>query len=156
MVYGWPDGHTFKHLKHEVLLNLIKEREAFSSKLQHHLDKQPLCYKDAVLKINSRDSDKEIPPELGDCILAAISLTIGISIFLMYPTVEHSKDNNNRPIVTNAAHTEYLFQEGCKQSIELYAGSTCCHLQWHRLLCPHCSKGGGPYDEELYSGLNSY
>ena len=27
----------------------------------------------------------------------------------MYPTVEHSKDNNDRPIVTNATHTEYLF-----------------------------------------------
>ena len=49
MVYGWPDGHMFKHLKCEVLLNLIKEREAFSMKLQHHLDKQPLSYKDAVL-----------------------------------------------------------------------------------------------------------
>ena len=29
----------------------------------------------------------------------------------MYPTVECSKDNNDRPIVTNAAHTEYLFQK---------------------------------------------
>ena len=82
MVYGWPDGHTFKHLKREVLLNLIEEREAFSSKLQHHLDKQPLSYKDAILEIHSRDSDEEIPPPLGDFILAAISLTIGIPIFL--------------------------------------------------------------------------
>ena len=109
MVYSWPDGQTFKHLKCEVLLNLIKEREASSSKLQHHLDKQPLSYKDAVLKINSRDSDEEILPTVGDFILAAISLTIGIPIFLVYPTVERSKDNNDRPIVTNAAHTEYLF-----------------------------------------------
>ena len=97
-------------MKREVLLNLIEEREAFSSKLQHHLDKQPLSYKDVILQINSRDSDKEIPPTLGDFILAAISLTIGILIFLVYPTVERSKDNNDRPIVTNAAHTEYLFQ----------------------------------------------
>ena len=109
MVYSWPDGHPFKHLKREVLLNLIKEREAFSTKLQHHLDKQPLCYKDAVLKINSRDSDEEIPLALGDFILAAISLTIGIPIFLIYPTVERLKDNNDRPVVTNAAHMEYLF-----------------------------------------------
>ena len=70
MVYGWPDGHTFKHLKHEVLLNLIEERKAFSSKLQHHLDKLLLSYKDAVLEINSRDSDEEIPSALGDFILA--------------------------------------------------------------------------------------
>ena len=27
----------------------------------------------------------------------------------MYPTFEHSKDNNDRLIVTNAAYTEYLF-----------------------------------------------
>ena len=111
MIYGWSDRHTFKHLKCEVLLNLIEEREAFSTKLQHHLDKQPLSYKDAILKINSRDSDEEIPPALGDFILAAISLTIGIPIFLIYPTVEHSKDNNDRPVVTNAAHTEYLFKK---------------------------------------------
>ena len=116
MVYGWPDGHTFKHLKREVLLNLIEEREAFSSKLQHHLDKQPLCYKDAVLQINSRDSDEEIPPALGDFILAAISLTIGIPIFLVYPTVECSKDNNDRPIVTNAAHMEYLFRKDANRA----------------------------------------
>ena len=116
MVYGWPDGHTFKHLKREVLLNLIEEREAFLSKLQHHLDKQPLCYKDAILQIHSRDSDEEIPPALGDFILAAISLTIGIPIFLVYPTVERSKDNNDRPIVTNAAHTEYLFREDANRA----------------------------------------
>ena len=116
MVYGWPDGHTFKHLKCEVLWNLIEEREAFSMKLQHHLDKQPLCYKDAVLKINSRDSDEEIPAILGDFILAAISLMIGIPIFLVYQTVEHSKDNNNRPVVTNAAHMEYLFNKDANQA----------------------------------------
>ena len=109
MVYSWLDGHTFKHLKCEVLLNLIEKREAFLTKLQHHLDKQPLSYKDAVLEINSRDSDEEILPTLGDFILAAISLTIGIPIFLIYPTVERSKDNNDRPVVTNAAHKEYLF-----------------------------------------------
>ena len=78
-------------------------------KLQHHLDKQPLSYKDAILENNSRNSDEEIPPTLGDFILAAISLMIGIPIFLIYPTVEHSKDKNDRPVVTNAAHTEYLF-----------------------------------------------
>ena len=116
MVYGWPDGHTLKHLKHEVLLNLIEKREAFSTKLQHHLDKQPLSYKDAVLKINSRDSDGEIPSALGDFILAAISLMIGIPVFLVYPTVERSKDNNDRPVVTNAAHMEYLFQKDANRA----------------------------------------
>ena len=116
MVYGWPDGHTFKHLKCEVLLNLIEEKEAFSSKLQHHLDKQPFSYKDAILQINSRDSDEEIPPALGDFILAAISLTIGIPIFLVYPTVERSKDNNDRLIVTNAAHMEYLFRKDANRA----------------------------------------
>ena len=64
MVYGWPDGHMFKHLKCEVLLNLIEEREAFLTKSQHHLDKQPLSYKDAILEINSKDSDEEILPTL--------------------------------------------------------------------------------------------
>ena len=113
MVYNWPDRHKLKHLKHEDLSNLIEEREAFSTKLQHHLDKQHLCYKDAVLEINTRDSDQEILAMLGDFILAAISLTLGIPIFLVYPTVEQSKDNNDRPVVTNAAHTEYLF---CKDA----------------------------------------
>ena len=88
MIPGWPVGHTHKHLKWEVLVNLVEEREEFTMKLQIHLDKQELSYCDAVLEINKRDGDEDIPTALGDFILAAISLTIKIPIYVIYPTCD--------------------------------------------------------------------
>ena len=80
MVYGWPDGHTFKHLKRQILFNLIEHWETYATKLQQHLDKQPLSYKEALLQISNHDQNEPIPTALGDFVLAAISLTTGILI----------------------------------------------------------------------------
>ena len=74
MIHGWPVGHTHKHLKCEVVYNLIENCKDYATKLQLHLDKQDMTYMDAVLEINKRDGDEQIPPALGDFILAAISL----------------------------------------------------------------------------------
>ena len=89
MVDGWVEDHTHKHLKCEVLINLIQERETYATKFQMHLDKQPLSYRDAVLAINSLDSENDnIPEALGDFIIGAISLTTKIPVFIIYPKVE--------------------------------------------------------------------
>ena len=48
MVHDWPAEHTYKNLKREVLLKLIEDREEVATKLQPHLDKQSLLYKQAV------------------------------------------------------------------------------------------------------------
>ena len=109
MVHSWPDGHTHKHLKHEVLVNLIDDREYYATKLQHHLDKQSLTYKDAVIEINNRDDDQAIPLALGDFIIGAISLMMKIPMFIIHPTVDKTKDVNDWPVTENHANIEYLF-----------------------------------------------
>ena len=116
MVHGWPLGHMHKNLKREVLLNLIEEREWFATKLQMYLDKQSLCYHNAVLEINKRDNGEVIPEALGDFILGAILLTMKIPIFLIYPSVDRTKDVNNRPIPTYGAHIEYLFWKDAEKA----------------------------------------
>ena len=116
MVYGWPLGHKHKNLKREVLLNLIEERERFATKLQMHLDKQSLCYRNAVLEINKRDNGEAIPEALGDFIHGAIPLTMKIPIFLIYPSVDRTKDVNDRTITTYGAHIEYLFRKDAEKA----------------------------------------
>ena len=109
IVYSWPDGHTHKHLKCEVLVNLIDDHEYYTTKLQHHLDKQSLTYKDAIIEINNRDDDQAIPPVLGDFIIGAISLMTKIPMFIIYPTVDKTTDVNDRPVMENHVNIEYLF-----------------------------------------------
>ena len=109
MVQPWLDGHTHKHLKHEVLVNLIDDHEYYAMKLQHHLDKQSLTYKDAVIEINNRDDDQAIPPALGDFIIGAICLTMKIPVFIIYPTEDKTTDVNDQPVMENHANIEYLF-----------------------------------------------
>ena len=92
-----------------MLLNLIEEQEWFATKLQMHLDKQSLCYRDAVLEINKCNNGEVILEALGDFILGAISLMTKIPIFLIYPSVDRTKDVNDRTITTYGAHIEYLF-----------------------------------------------
>ena len=111
MVHGWPVGHTHKHLKCQLIYNLIEDCKEYATKLQFHLDKQELTYMDAVLEINRRDGDEEIPPALGDFILAAISLMIKILIYVIYPTVQRMKDVNDRPVMKFMPDIEYLFQK---------------------------------------------
>ena len=93
------------------MYNLIEEWEEYATKLQFHLDKQELCYRDAVLEIQKRDGDGDIPAVLGDFILAVISLTTKIPIFVIYPTVNHITDANNRPVMKFMPNIEYLFQK---------------------------------------------
>ena len=109
MVHSWPNGHTHKHLKHEVLVNLIDDHEYYTMKLQHHLDKQSLTYKDAIIEINNHDDDQAIPLALGNFIIGAISLTTKIPMFIIYPTVDKTTDVNDRPVMENHANIEYLF-----------------------------------------------
>ena len=109
MVHGWPDGHTYKHLKRAVLLKLVEEREDVVEKLQRHLDKSSFTYEEAVEEIRSRNNLEEIPKYLGDFVLAAISLTIGLPIYVVKPVVERTVDQNQRPVVRYNAQVEYLF-----------------------------------------------
>ena len=95
MISRWLVRHMHKHLKRDVLYNLIDECEEYCMKLQFHLDKQDMCYRDAILEINKRDGDEDIPPALGDFILAAMSLTIKLPIYVIYPTVECTMDAND-------------------------------------------------------------
>ena len=113
---GGQSNHTHKHLKHEVVYNLIEHREDFATKLQFHLDKQDMTYMDAVLEINKRDGDEQIPLALGDFILADISLTIKIPIYVIYQTVQHTKDVNDHPITKFTPNIEYLFHKDANRA----------------------------------------
>ena len=76
MVTGWPAQQTYKHLKWEVLVKLVEERDEMATLLQPHLDKQALSYKEAVKAINDRDNIEEISEALGDFIFGRfISIT---------------------------------------------------------------------------------
>ena len=116
MVHGWPVGHTHKHLKGEVIYNLVEDHEEYTTKLQFHLDKQDLTYMDTVLEINKQNGDEEIPPALRDFILAAISLMIKILIYMIYPTVQCTKDVNDWPVMKFMPNIEYLFQKDVNQA----------------------------------------
>ena len=72
-----------------------------------------MCHRDAILEINKRDGDEDIPPALGDFILAAISLTIKLPIYVIYPTVERTTDANDWPVTKYFPNIEYLF---CKDA----------------------------------------
>ena len=112
MVAGWPAQHTYKHLKWEVLVKLIKKRDEMATLLQPHLNKQALSYKEAVEAINDRDNIEEIPEALGDFSIAAISLTTQIPVYVVYPTSEKVKDVGTMCTITKfGVKTEYLFHK---------------------------------------------
>ena len=71
---------------------------------------------DAVLEINKRNGDEEIPRALGDFILAAISQMIKIPIYMIYPTVQHMKDVNDQPVMKFMPNIEYLFRKDANQA----------------------------------------
>ena len=110
MVHGWPANHTFKNLKCKVILNLIEDRDEMATKLQPHLDKQLLTYQQAVEEINAGDNLEDIPEALSDFIITAISLTMGIPIYIVYPTMEKHQDAGTLRTVTKyGAKMDYLF-----------------------------------------------
>ena len=111
MVHGWPSGHTFKNLKREVILKLLDERDDMCTLLDPHLQKQSLSYRDAVLEIIKRDNDEPIPEALGDFVLAAISATTQIPIYVIKPIVERTLDVNNRPVTQYGAEVDFLFRK---------------------------------------------
>ena len=117
MVAGWPAQHTYKNLKCEVIVKLVEERDEIATLLQPHLNKQSLSYKEAVEAINDRDNVEEIPEALGDFIIAAISLTTHIPVYVVYPTSEKTKDAGTMRIITKfGAKTEYLFRKDCNKA----------------------------------------
>ena len=116
MVQSWLDRHTHKHLKCEVLVNLIDDWEYYAPKLQLHLDKQDLTYKNAVIEINNHDDDEPIPAALGDFVIGAISLMTKIPIFIIYSTVDRTTDVNDRPVMENHANIEYLFRQDANKA----------------------------------------
>ena len=64
-----------------------------ATKPQPHLDKQLLTYQQAVEEINARDNlERDIPEALSDFIIAAISLMMGIPIYIVYLTMEKHQD----------------------------------------------------------------
>ena len=77
LIPTWGEGFTYRHLKHQVNLELIDNREDMLTKLQRHLDKTKLSYKQAVTEIMTHDNLEPILDLLGDFILAAISVVIG-------------------------------------------------------------------------------
>ena len=112
MVHGWPANHTFKNLKREVILNLIEDHDEMVTKLQPHLDKQLLIYQQAVVEINARNNLEDIPEALSNFIFTAISLTMGIPIYIVYLTMEKHQDAGTLRTVTKyGAKMEYLFHK---------------------------------------------
>ena len=118
MVTGWPAQHTYKNLKREVIVKLIEERDEMAALLQPHLDKQSLSYKEAVEAINDRDNVEEILEVLGDFIIAAISLTTHIPVYVVYLTSEKMKDAGTMHTITKfGAKTDYLFWKDCNKAM---------------------------------------
>ena len=94
------------------MLNLIEDRNEMATKLQPHLDKQLLTYQQAVEEINAWDNLEDIPEAFGDFIITAISLTMGIPVYIVYLTMEKHQDAGTLCTVTKyGAKTEYLFHK---------------------------------------------
>ena len=86
--------------------------------LQPHLDKQSLSYKEAVEAINDRDNVEEILEALGNFIIATISLTTHIPVYIIYLTSEKMKDAGTMCTITKfGAKTEYLFRKDCNKAM---------------------------------------
>ena len=78
----------YRHLKRDVIVNLIDERHDMLKKLEKHLDKSKFTYEQAVTEIINRDNLEPIPDLLRDFILAAISIVMGLPIIVIKPSIE--------------------------------------------------------------------
>ena len=78
----------YRHLKRDVIVNLIDEWEDMLKKLKKHLDKSKFTYEQAVTEIINRDNLEPIPDLLGNFILAAISIVTGLPIIVIKPSIE--------------------------------------------------------------------
>ena len=79
-------------------------------KLMRHLDKSTFTYEEAINEIRTRDNLEPIPEHLGDFIIAAISVTTGIPVYVIKPVITRTKDVNDRTVTEYGAETEYLFK----------------------------------------------
>ena len=98
LIPTWGEGFTYRHLKQQVILELIDNREEMLTKLQRHLDKTKFSYKQAVTEIITQDNLEQIPELLGYFILAAISIVIGRPIIVIKPSIERKQDANFMPV----------------------------------------------------------
>ena len=78
----------YRHLKRDVIVNLIDEHHDMLKKLEKHLDKSKFTYEQAVTEIINRDNLEPILDLLGDFILAAISIVMGLPIIVIKPSIE--------------------------------------------------------------------
>ena len=108
LVYSWPEGHNLRHLKREVVTTLVDKRDEILPRIGEHLRKSKLRYKDAVQAIRERDKEEPIPKDLGDFILAAISIVIRKPILVVKPVIETTKDPNGRTTTVYNCKVEYL------------------------------------------------
>ena len=110
-VFDWPVGYNYRGLKRQVLVDLVDKRDEMADKLDTHLKKSKLSYQEAVEAIHERDSDEPIPSNLGDFIVAAISVVIGKPIYVVKPIIERVKDANSMVKTVYNAEVEYLFKD---------------------------------------------
>ena len=111
LIPTWPEGFTYRHLKWDIIVNLIDEREDMLKKLDKHLDKSKFTYEQAVMEIINRDNLEAIPDLLGDFILAAISIVTGLPIIVIKPSIEQMQDANLMPVTNYHASVDYLFHK---------------------------------------------
>ena len=98
------------------MTTLVEKRDEFLPRIGEHLHKSKLSYKDAVQAIRERDEEEPIPKDLGDFILAAISLVIREPILVVKPVIETTKDPNGRTTTVYNCKVEYLFDKDRKKT----------------------------------------
>ena len=94
-----------------MLTDLVEDRNDLLTSLSRHLHKSTLTYEEAVNAIRNSDNLEEIPPHLGDFIIAAISYTINRTIVLIKPTIEKYTDPKAIEKVRYNCKQEFLFSE---------------------------------------------
>ena len=98
------------------MTTLVNDREEMLPRIGEHLRKSKLSYKDAVEAIRDRDEEEPIPKDLGDFILAAISIVIRKPILVVKPVIETTKDPNGRTTTVYNCKVEYLFDKDRKKT----------------------------------------
>ena len=138
LVPTWPNGYTFRHLKQQVIVELLDEWEEMLQKLQHHLDRTKMMYEEAVTEIINRDNMEPIHELLGDFILGAISIVTSIPIIVIKPRIERTEDANLMPKTNYYAYVDYLFHRDASTGKD----SNLVMMVWNRFdyFCPALPK----------------
>ena len=109
-MFDWPVGYSFKTMKRQVMVDLVDKRKEMADKLDTHLKKSKLSYQEAVEVIHAHDTDEPIPSNLGDFIVAAISVVIDKPIIVVKSIIKQVKDANSMVKTVYNAEVEYLFR----------------------------------------------